>query len=240
MTALNDAERAVQRWTTEPSKRAVHMPQPHPEKTAESTPTKTSTTWLPTRRFFAAVIAIAGMQLMATMDGTIAIVALPKIQNELSLSRQAQLVLDLGKRDDRDGAVHGRHQLHTGDGDDRGEESARRQPRRGSLGRSRLGGLFRVRLGHVNCSLRGFSRPSLDSPLCIVESRHKNLPYSNLRDLLNAERGHRTDNDDRGRSNTLRTDLFRRVGQSGPQSMLGRRRTLLNNYHRCIRRSAAF
>src|SRR5271156_3281296 len=86
MTALNDAERAVQRWTTEPSKRAVHMPQPHPEKTAESTPTKTSTTWLPTRRFFAAVIAIAGMQLMATMDGTIAIVALPRIQNELNLS----------------------------------------------------------------------------------------------------------------------------------------------------------
>src|ERR1700739_1711161 len=86
MTALNDAERAVQRWTTEPSKRPVHMPQPHPEKTAVSTPTKTSTTWLPTRRFFAAVIAIAGMQLMATMDGTIAIVALPKIQNELSLS----------------------------------------------------------------------------------------------------------------------------------------------------------
>src|ERR1700756_1851172 len=86
MTALNDAEGAVQRWTTEPSKRAVHMPQPHPEKTAESTPTKTSTTWLPTRRFFAAVIAIAGMQLMATMDGTIAIVALHKIQNELSLS----------------------------------------------------------------------------------------------------------------------------------------------------------
>src|ERR1700730_6804677 len=86
MTALNDAERAVQRWTTEPSKRAVHMPQPHPEKTAESTPTKTTTTSLPTRRFCAAVIAIAGMQLMATMDGTIAIVALPKIQNELSLS----------------------------------------------------------------------------------------------------------------------------------------------------------
>ena len=49
-------------------------------------PTKTSTTWMPTRRFFTAVIAIAGMQLMATMDGTIAIVALPKIQNELSLS----------------------------------------------------------------------------------------------------------------------------------------------------------
>ena len=62
------------------------MPDTHPEKTAESTPTKASTPWMPTRRFFAAVIAIAGMQLMATMDGTIAIVALPKIQNELSLS----------------------------------------------------------------------------------------------------------------------------------------------------------
>ena len=42
--------------------------------------------WLPSRRFVAAVIAIGGMQLMATMDGTIAIVALPKIQNELGLS----------------------------------------------------------------------------------------------------------------------------------------------------------
>jgi EmrB/QacA subfamily drug resistance transporter len=41
---------------------------------------------LPSWRFVAAVIAIGGMQLMATMDGTIAIVALPKIQNELSLS----------------------------------------------------------------------------------------------------------------------------------------------------------
>jgi EmrB/QacA subfamily drug resistance transporter len=43
-------------------------------------------TWLPSRRFIAAVIALGGMQLMATMDGTIAIVALPKIQNELGLS----------------------------------------------------------------------------------------------------------------------------------------------------------
>ncbi|WP_372507697.1 MFS transporter [Mycobacterium shimoidei] len=45
-----------------------------------------SPAWLPSRRFIAAVIAIGGMQLMATMDGTIAIVALPKIQNELGLS----------------------------------------------------------------------------------------------------------------------------------------------------------
>src|ERR1700754_4421224 len=86
MTALNDAERAVQRWTTEPSKRAVHMPQPHPEKTAESTPTKTSTTWLPTRRFFAAVITIAGIQLIAAMHSTIPIVAFPKLESEPSLS----------------------------------------------------------------------------------------------------------------------------------------------------------
>ena len=43
-------------------------------------------TWLPPRRFIAAVIAIGGMQLMAAMDGTVAVVALPKIQNELGLS----------------------------------------------------------------------------------------------------------------------------------------------------------
>ncbi len=45
-----------------------------------------SPTRLLSRRFIAAVVAIGGMQLMATMDGTIAIVALPKIQNELGLS----------------------------------------------------------------------------------------------------------------------------------------------------------
>ena len=43
-------------------------------------------TWLPSRRFIAAVVAIGGMQLLATMDSTVAIVALPKIQDELSLS----------------------------------------------------------------------------------------------------------------------------------------------------------
>jgi EmrB/QacA subfamily drug resistance transporter len=42
--------------------------------------------WLPSRRFIAAVIAIGGMQLLATMDSTVAIVALPKIQDELALS----------------------------------------------------------------------------------------------------------------------------------------------------------
>ena len=41
---------------------------------------------MPSRRFIAAVIAIGGMQLLATMDSTVAIVALPKIQDELGLS----------------------------------------------------------------------------------------------------------------------------------------------------------
>ncbi|PIB74620.1 MFS transporter [Mycolicibacterium brumae] len=37
-------------------------------------------------KFISAVVAIGGMQLLATMDSTIAIVALPKIQDELGLS----------------------------------------------------------------------------------------------------------------------------------------------------------
>jgi hypothetical protein len=41
---------------------------------------------LPPRRFIAAAIAIGGMQLMAPMDYTITLVALPKIQNALGLS----------------------------------------------------------------------------------------------------------------------------------------------------------
>src|SRR6202007_2285615 len=86
MTALNDAERAVHEWTTEPSERVVHMPPAHSAKTAVSPTSRSYPTWLPSRRFIAAVVAIGGMQLMATMDGTIAIVALPKIQNELGLS----------------------------------------------------------------------------------------------------------------------------------------------------------
>lgn len=41
---------------------------------------------LPSRRFIYAVIAIGGMQLLATMDSTVAIVALPRIQDDLGLS----------------------------------------------------------------------------------------------------------------------------------------------------------
>ncbi|OBA89876.1 MFS transporter [Mycobacteriaceae bacterium 1482268.1] len=41
---------------------------------------------LPSRRFIAAIVPIAGTQLMSTMDGTIAAVALPTIQKDLDLS----------------------------------------------------------------------------------------------------------------------------------------------------------
>src|SRR3954465_6626487 len=86
MTALNVAERAAMRRDAEGgAKRAV------PVNFQKSTHTASERTgrypaWLPSRRFFAAVIAIGGMQLLATMDSTVAIVALPKIQDELSLS----------------------------------------------------------------------------------------------------------------------------------------------------------
>jgi EmrB/QacA subfamily drug resistance transporter len=83
MTALNDAERAAIRRDAESgANRAhpVHMEYPGSERSGRSP------AWLPSRRFIAAVIAIGGMQLLATMDSTVAIVALPKIQDDLSLS----------------------------------------------------------------------------------------------------------------------------------------------------------
>jgi EmrB/QacA subfamily drug resistance transporter len=46
--------------------------------------------WLLSRRFIAVVVAIGGMQLMAAMDGPVAVLALPKIQNELGLSDAAR------------------------------------------------------------------------------------------------------------------------------------------------------
>ncbi|MEV3904019.1 MFS transporter [Mycobacterium sp. NPDC050551] len=82
MTALNDAERAAMfSDAAGGTGRAV----PSGDKSAKARTAK-APAWVPSRRFFAAVIAIAGMQLMATMDGTIAIVALPKIQDSLNLS----------------------------------------------------------------------------------------------------------------------------------------------------------
>ena len=86
MTALNDSERAVHNWTSEPPDRPAPMRPAHPAETASHRTSRYYPTWLPSRRFIAAVIAIGGMQLLATMDSTVAIVALPKIQNELSLS----------------------------------------------------------------------------------------------------------------------------------------------------------
>jgi EmrB/QacA subfamily drug resistance transporter len=83
MTALNDAERAAIRRDAEGgANRALPTYVDHPplEQTGRYP------AWLPSRRFIAAVIAIGGMQLLATMDSTVAIVALPKIQDELSLS----------------------------------------------------------------------------------------------------------------------------------------------------------
>lgn len=94
MTALNDTERAAQNWTATRPNRPAPQRTERPSQTSAGTSSKTAATgtsryyptWLPSRRFIAAVIAIGGMQLLATMDSTVAIVALPKIQNELSLS----------------------------------------------------------------------------------------------------------------------------------------------------------
>src|ERR1700740_2751606 len=86
MTALNDTERAAQNWTSaRPDRPALTRPA-RPAETASSRVGRYYPTWLPSWRFIAAVVAIGGMQLLATMDSTVAIVALPKIQNELSLS----------------------------------------------------------------------------------------------------------------------------------------------------------
>src|SRR6201997_426684 len=83
MTALNDAERTAvapahgRAALVRANRAALEVLKP----TGWSRPA-----WLPSRRFIAAVVAIGGMQLLATMDSTVAIVALPKIQNELNLS----------------------------------------------------------------------------------------------------------------------------------------------------------
>ena len=71
MTARDDAGRTPTRWTTE---------------RAEATPIPDEPTTPPRRRYVAIVTALGGIQLLATMDGTVAVVALPKIQNELGLS----------------------------------------------------------------------------------------------------------------------------------------------------------
>ena len=81
MTALNDAERAAAPNT---GGHTAAVPARLPSSALEHTSSYPE--WLPSRRFLSAVIAIGGMQLLATMDSTVAIVALPKIQDELNLS----------------------------------------------------------------------------------------------------------------------------------------------------------
>src|SRR3954466_8976573 len=86
MTALNDAERAAMRRDAEGgANRAVPVNFQKSDHTGLEQSGRYPA-WLPSRRFVAAVMAIGGMQLLATMDSTVAIVALPKIQDELSLS----------------------------------------------------------------------------------------------------------------------------------------------------------
>ncbi len=83
MTALDDAGRATAQWSTDTAGAAS------PGRQGSDLVSRTSkyvSSWLPSRRFIYAVIAIGGMQLLATMDSTVAIVALPKIQNDLGLS----------------------------------------------------------------------------------------------------------------------------------------------------------
>ena len=81
MTALNDAERAAApKWRS----RSAAVPERLPSTDLQRTSYYPD--WLPSRRFLSAVVAIGGMQLLATMDSTVAIVALPRIQDELNLS----------------------------------------------------------------------------------------------------------------------------------------------------------
>ncbi|HTZ14480.1 MAG TPA: MFS transporter [Mycobacterium sp.] len=67
MAALDDAERAL------------------PQLTAPTT-LQDGGMHFPTRQFVTVLSAIGGMQLMAAMDGPVAVFALPRIQNELGLS----------------------------------------------------------------------------------------------------------------------------------------------------------
>src|SRR5271155_1479740 len=83
MTALSDAERTT---VGNPRNRTSLVRANQAALDVSQRTSRSRPAWLPSRRFIAAVVAIGGMQLLATMDSTVAIVALPKIQNELSLS----------------------------------------------------------------------------------------------------------------------------------------------------------
>ena len=85
MTALNDAERAAIELGADDGVRRVRRPVAGEAGQRQGLTAKRPS-WLPSWGFLSAVIAIGGMQLLATMDSTVAIVALPKIQDELNLS----------------------------------------------------------------------------------------------------------------------------------------------------------
>jgi EmrB/QacA subfamily drug resistance transporter len=70
-------------WTTGRAERATLIPV---EPTTGRRRKRSLATRRPSRQFVAAVIAIGGIELMAAMDGPIAVFALPTIQNELGLS----------------------------------------------------------------------------------------------------------------------------------------------------------
>lgn len=81
MTALNDAEQAMA--AADPGRRNRGA---RTRADRSGSPAARLPEMLPSWRFLSAIIAIGGMQLLATMDSTIAIVALPKIQDDLGLS----------------------------------------------------------------------------------------------------------------------------------------------------------
>src|ERR1700733_13171561 len=87
MAALDDAERALPHWTTQRADRST--PTPVGLATLQHT-RRRLTSRLPSRQFVIVVMTIGGMQLMAAMDGPVAVFALPKIQNELGLSDAAR------------------------------------------------------------------------------------------------------------------------------------------------------
>jgi EmrB/QacA subfamily drug resistance transporter len=82
MGPADDKQRAQPQWSTEGAERATAMR----VETMTERHRKNSATSRPSRLFIAAVVAIGGIELMAAMDGPIAVFALPTIQNELGLS----------------------------------------------------------------------------------------------------------------------------------------------------------
>src|SRR5947209_8365522 len=79
MAALDDAERVLPDWTAERAECSDPM-------AGEPTTQHDSSKHVLTRQLVGVAVAIGGMQLMAAMDGPVAVFALPKIQNELGLS----------------------------------------------------------------------------------------------------------------------------------------------------------